>query len=43
MIKTIAMLVTSMLMAASLVADEKHHKGAGARSDGEIRKVDKDD
>ncbi len=42
MIRMIAAILISLLCALPVVADEKHHPGAGAVADGEVRKVDKE-
>ena len=41
MIRMIAAVLISLLCALPAFADDKHHADAGATSDGEVRKVDK--
>lgn len=42
MSRVIAAVLISLLCALPALADDKHHPGAGAFADGEVRKVDKD-
>ena len=41
MIRMIAAVLISLLCALPALADDKHHHGADAAADGEVRKVDK--
>ncbi len=40
--RTMAAVLISIFCALPALAEDKHHHGAGASADGEVRKVDKD-